>query len=685
MRSLLHYAVLAGMILCTIACKSTQATLQPEWTYADLRYLDPEEPLKGAADLIAAYTRSNSKGLQLRLDFLDVNPSIDQDIILVLDSQPGGARELPDTIAPSIYTELAWDYLLFIQNEQSHLLDSQLQEDNNGTITVLRDPTLDTVTIDIQASFLTQRLGIQLYILENNSTTISDSTDPFFTDTHPPQRAQVLLVFWNTFQPATPALALRSWDGAHAGTQSSRHGLKNLLDAAEKNQAPVYILDLYTPSALSTLDYMGLTDRFQTLLDKNIIEIPNLNVTEQIDITFPDRQFQFSSLANCTLISGDVATDSGLNTDTKRALLASAINSQIVCLGGDFSNSSFGNPIAANASLYYLAHHPWIYLINPNEEAQANWIEEITLYPCWQLITNTPFQELTSSEFKNIYINHQAVRSLSMLPPNNLTVNALQILNQLLTVTSEEQCINNAPHIQQLGFILEGAKWAESPYDVTNCNKDIDWDGEPECILSNEHYFIAIDPNGGYIPFAFWLQNNGIHQMIGPEWQLIQEQKSDPDLFNGAFSDHTGESIKYSAMIPYPGKVILFSDNVSIRKSYALNSSGLQVTVENSPDLQLHIPIIIDPWIRYQPGWGNLLWSASPSQSSWVWGFDTSAIKITTNAQFTTRQFNSSHEYLSQPEDPNWDYTLGHYLPFPMAVIDIATQPMTQIEIIALP
>jgi hypothetical protein len=82
------------------------------------------------------------------------------------------------------------------------------------------------------------------------------------------------VALWNTFPAYTPAQALKNWDGAHTGPDSSRHGLRHLLDAVDSSDIPVVLLDLKYPAWLAALDMTGGLSRIQYLEKKRLIILP---------------------------------------------------------------------------------------------------------------------------------------------------------------------------------------------------------------------------------------------------------------------------------------------------------------------------------------------------------------------------------------------------------------------------
>jgi hypothetical protein len=49
-------------------------------------------------------------------------------------------------------------------------------------------------------------------------------------------------------------------------------------------------------------------------------------------------------------------------------------------------------------------------------------------------------------------------------------------------------------------------------------------------------------------------------------------------------------------------------------------------------------------------------------------------LEVLTDSSISAQMFTDSRGHLSIPEDPNFDYPKGHYLPFPMALLELESQ-----------
>ncbi len=279
--------ILAAVVLLMLAILSTgcQSIVLPmqqesllEWKYADLRLLDPMDAATPGNDLVAMYTRTMEDSFQIRLDFLALGEDLENDIYIPIDTNPGGTFALLTHDNSEIRSDLQWDYLLKItRTGDAGIIDSQYAPVNGPLLFVIFDSSQDRIIIDVMHNHLPIYPGItrlQAIVTTPGSSIVADRSAIFAIDSPPPPRVQVVFAFWDTFSASTPAQALRSWAGAHSGPMSSRHGLKYLLDAAERHHTTVFLLDLLTQENLSALDYMHAISQIRDLASRGIIGLP---------------------------------------------------------------------------------------------------------------------------------------------------------------------------------------------------------------------------------------------------------------------------------------------------------------------------------------------------------------------------------------------------------------------------
>ena len=257
------------------ACTAAPAPLIPgKWLAADLLALDPPEAVDPGADLIAIYARPMPGALHLRLDLLDFSGGQDADLVLALDTAPGGTTTLPLDGA----SDLEWDALLVIPASGDLKVWDRLGQTLPDTaLRVARSPSSHSIAISLNPASLpgaASALRLQVFSALPGSGEIADQTAPLSLQTAAPQPLPSLLAFWDSFPASTPAQALRRWDGAHTGPFGGRHGLYNLLRTARARQIPLALLDLSSPEALAAVEYGGEAELVEKLVQDRQLALP---------------------------------------------------------------------------------------------------------------------------------------------------------------------------------------------------------------------------------------------------------------------------------------------------------------------------------------------------------------------------------------------------------------------------
>lgn len=382
------------LILFTTACAVAPEANRP-WAYADLRRLDPpDDAPTHATDILAVYTRTSGYDLQIRLDLLDL------------------------TFADNYLVEIhLWDNTHYAQSPLiiqipamgANRLIQPAGVDSPLRVRSHRNPSLDTITISLNRIFIGERYHFDIYTyLSPADPPAADQALDIRSDDPPPlARAPLLLAFTDSFPAYTPAQAMRRWDGAHTGPTGERHGLRNVLDNAERYGIPVALLDLKTPSSLSALDFMGKIDQIQRMVARRLLILPDVAYGEPADVSqafsreaaqafglpaslfvyapfsnlLPAYRYQFTNLpdtthlarhAGLTLIPIPIQTDvqaadNGLSLNVRKLLIQTALSpdaADIVVLGGSLPNTTWGDSDIATASFAYIAAHPWIWALN---------------------------------------------------------------------------------------------------------------------------------------------------------------------------------------------------------------------------------------------------------------------------------------------------------------------------------
>lgn len=591
------------------------------WSGA-LRSLDPPDANNPAYDITAVYLRTEGDALQIRVDLLDFQAPHQ----LSLDIQIG------DESAPEAIP-----------------LDIHIPSESDSARIAL-DPLLATVTLTVPLSDVPVRPRVDVSTPEDKVTALT------LNGPVPTGSAPLLLTFYDTFTARLPAEALRHWDGAHSGPRGERHGLKHLLDAVEEYQIPVVLLDLKKPESLSALDAMGLLPRIKQLEEEGLLILPDQSEQGPLFGFSPNpfswggvpSRFTFASssdlnhiyhpiFSKTTYIPIAAETDSnqptfdGPSLEVRRALLKTALNADekdLLVLGGSFPNTTWGSPDMVGPTLAYFASRSYIHVL----DAEA--------------LRRFPTQ-----------LGKADLLSQSETPPDALTLQAQSA--------------------------LEYAKaWAENPPATTlaQCQSTF-----PECVLENNTHLAIFDPQGGRLTYLFAVaridnSRYQLHQLIGPSWQVAPGI----NLYPSAFADANNASLPYKPA--FNENMLTFTSQDGTRtKTFQLTDESLKVAYQTQEPVTTQIPLLVDPDSRFTPGWTEN-YVQQNSSGGIIWGLGNGPmVEIQSAGEMTFHAFNESLSLLNTPEDPDFEYPPGHYVPFPMAVAEIKMDGSSTVQLAISP
>ena len=708
------------------------------WAVADLRAFDPPEANDPSGDLIAAYARTLTDQVQVRLDLLDSDILADHDLFIAIDNAPGGLDALPD----GTDTDISWDKLIYLPaHGQIRMLDNQFRPVPLGNILAMRNPGLDTVELSMLTKDLQGypgRLNFQVFSTQAGSGSLADSMAPFALADHPPSPASTLLAFWNTLPAYSSAQALRRWDGAHTGPLGARHGLGNLLKAARDYQAPVALLDLKSISSLAALDFLGQVDSVRRLAEQELLILPDAlpllqtgpaselsdtvlesaaTSSRQVatDFGLPATQFVYGALSRAsadryrflflptstldgfgvlgatsniyrytglavlpisTGMTTTQATLQGPSLEIRRELVNEALRASggesdaVTILGGDLTRSTWGDPQQAAATLQWLSAHPWINLLDAEDLLSTHptqeWPEGIISGLAPQNAQELPDNLETSVEW-------------AAQTPEFLAANAWQAFLALYAPVSpgapQLPALRRA-YLGQVNTLIKAARWAQDPQPIASCEVDLDLDNNPECILASQSQFAAFEIDSGALVYAFVLLGGEAHQWIAPSsqfitglsdpalWRLDLGLTADPAVIPGAFSD----AGPFRADIQ-PREVTFTGPDLT--KTFTLLDNGIEVRYQSNRPQAARIPLAIDPWLRFKPDWAGR-YAGDKDSTGLTWGIPGAfQVVVRSNAGATLQEFTAARASARGPENPNFDYPAGHFVTFPLAVVDI--------------
>ena len=603
-----------------------------------MRALDPADIATPAYDLTAVYLRQQDDTLQIRVDVLDFRYPNELSIDIQID----------DASAPGTKP-----YVIHVPSESL-------------PASIVLDPLLATAIVTIPFSEIPANPRVDVSTPEDEITGLTlDSPVPT-------QTAPLLLTFYDTFAGRFPAEALRSWDGAHTGPRGERHGLKHLLDAVKEYQVPIVLLDLKEPENLSALDAMGVLPRIKKLAEQGLLILsengklleaassPLGSAARAQEFGFPKSPFSynlstsgfqfvfpedrthlyrllFSSITYFPIaaeVESTQPTPNGPSLDVRRALLDTAFNNDekdMLVLGGNFHNTTWGNPDMVGPTLAYFASRPYIRILSA---------DDLTNFP-----TRTGKPEILPSHLSD-------------------SVGTLESHYESLTQP----------------VLAFATNWQGSPF--SSCATDLNKDNQPECVLADEGYLAILEPQGARLTYLFTREGDDLHQLIGPSWQvavglsnpstwdLSAGEAADPGAYPGAFADVDDPFKVYEPAIE--GNRLTFTSLDGTRiKTFKLTEAGMEVEYQTPEPVTTQIPLLVDPDRRFTPGWAeNYVQQNTPDGVAW--GLENGPmVNILFDGEITISAFNESLSFLSSPEDPDFDYPPGHYIPFPMAVVEV--------------
>ena len=415
----------------------------------------------------------------------------------------------------------------------------------------------------------------------------------------------------------------------------------------------------------------------------------------------------FNGNNNCILSLSDEAEVLQLPAllyGCKAQLLLSAISSSPapVIIGGDFATSLLGDPAISSALFTYIYNHPWIHIETITDMKTDLYPLPISPPPHIGNHADTSNNTSPESALKispsNAQIDHPIYAALLEAPRNQFTDLAWQIFTSLTQPSSADFDTLGVNYLGQLGFILAAANWVDQPTSTATCSFDLDYDGKKECILSTQKIFLTLEPEGGYVPFVFTRDAHGNHQIIGPTWEFILGisdpsvwnpalgVQGDPDQVLGAFFDGFRDWQMYKFEV-IENSISIESSVLAMRKSFSISDNTIHVDVQapSASDKITQIPLVIDPWMRFASSWDDQ-YTFTQTSAGYQWGLNSiNLVEIRTNAHSIFYPFNLSHDSLAYPEDPNFDYSRGHYLPYPMALAEIHSFGNYSVDIIINP
>ena len=385
------------------------------------------------------------------------------------------------------------------------------------------------------------------------------------------------------------------------------------------------------------------------------------------------------------------ATTQGLSLVIRKELLKLTQNrnnniSNFIFLGGSLPESTWGDPEAANATMRYIAEHPWIKPLYPDDLMAMRFNSRESSFPY-----TIPINKTSSPTFDQDMFNLICTDAENLLKHPIVNAAWQSYLSLFSPLPPEPALLQNlrANYFHQIDNLVKAAQWADQPFTLADCSFETNQDGQTECVLASENYYAVFDRSGARLKFLFIRLSDEkdvsseVHQLIGPTsqflvglgdpstWNLEAGDASESGGVHGAFSDTSYSWDIYSLTEVSPGHITFTSPDGILTKSYKFDENRLSVEYRNTPPITVKIPLALDPWTRFTPDWGIRYWE-NQTTNGWVWGLhDGPQVKISSNGTVELHPFTASQDNLIFRENPNFEYPPGHFIPFPIALSEI--------------
>lgn len=540
------------------------------WQYTDVKVLDDDgishtEELS-SPDLLALYLRESEQEIQLRLDFFDLAQTPNFDLHLAFDTVAGGIK-----IPHLAQTNFAWDIRISITaSGRINVLDDQGNSIPQAQVQVFRDPSLDYLTVSVSKEALPMGLPefqVLAWLTAPGSAHILDSLPVAYSAGRPPQPVNLLMAFSDCFPAYTPAQALRRWDGAHTGPSGGRHGLYNLLRISANFQIPVVLLDLYNPTSLSALNYMGKLEEVSNLIAAGFVIAPQYAPTilaspgiepasqvqhalfsanqewasnfgirqplllyspsgyippdSQARIVFVPRMSDDSVYKVTTLVQPQRRRDrvvislpensavpqasvAGPGNEFKQMLVDAMLETQASAPGNGSNLAALGGSLpASNWGDPQAARAALRYLA---ARPWLNFLDENELLT----LRGQPNPGKLLQGASQYQPDHSLVelwQAIESAPPNQLSQAAQQVFLAAANPVypqAQELGILRQIYLKHTWIILAAAEWGEHPHLETSCSVDLDRDGAPECLFANNYLYAVFSKESGALTHLFY-------------------------------------------------------------------------------------------------------------------------------------------------------------------------------------
>lgn len=360
---------------------------------------------------------------------------------------------------------------------------------------------------------------------------------------------------------------------------------------------------------------------------------------------------------------------SAAQTDRRQPMVA---RQPLIALGGDLTTSGWGDPASARLAFEGLAARPWVRFVSPGDLSR---LPAATLPPpaAAQPAGATPLPAAATPAFGLL-----SQFFSSLYGPLSPAAHGLPALR--------------AVYAAQAGILRFAAAWAGQPFPIQSCDQDLDGSGLAECVLASDSSLAVFDARSGGLSYLFSLESGDLHLLLAPTalvaaglgdpagWDPSRGLQADPQVIPGAFWTDDGTP-GCPCQPEWSGDRLLFHGSGLERSYRLLPEGGLRVEISAASPLAWELPVLLDPWQRFTPAWGERYAGYWEGQD-WVWGLQSGPrLRVRASQSFQVDSFTATQSRMGITEDPNQEYPAGHYLPFPLSLVRLPAAGEYWVEI----
>jgi hypothetical protein len=474
------------------------------------------------------------------------------------------------------------------------------------------------------------------------------------------------LLHTNGFNPAITLLP--ELTGAHTETSLQRM-LHDSYTASQKFLLPASAV-LYAPAPVPVRSLPASI---------KVVVAPDNSQPQSILPEVPVSYLGTKIVAHIQPVMPDQAQRDGPTLALRRELVQAALqlNSRTVhLLGGSLPHSMWGDLNAAYDTLAYLQSRPWLHFLDMHTlmTLQPNHVNLPTG------LIQTPPGENAVSGLLSGELAWQTYLALNT-PPSHLHPDVVS---------------RRSASMWWIKILDDVHKWSVAPLHEQACQANPAYPERQLCQLANEWLYATFDVDifgrsAGLIGLFAKQQctttvDCGYTQIIGPTFQLAPDLSdpamwaadaglwSDPQAIPGAFN------IQGSPENPI--EILWLPDGLSLTGDYDLTfrlANDRLIVNAHFPTEYLSerayrtiIPLILAPETRFTPDWRQRYLSTAELHFA-SWGLvQRPSVEISTTARINLGSFTDSPAPFAHPENPDYEYPPGHFLPFPLAIVELS-------------